>query len=63
MLWLFASSSACHGQSIIIVITPSPTKTSSIKRRKNSARRTPPLLTCSSVSAMLLHWMKNTQGS
>ncbi|EFD4401548.1 hypothetical protein GJD92_20240 [Escherichia coli] len=63
MLWLSASSSACHGLLIITVITPSPTKPSAITRPVNWRRRTPPLLTCSSASVMLMHSMINTRRS
>ena len=37
MLWLSASSSACHGLLIITVITQSPTKSSAITRPVNWA--------------------------
>ncbi|EAC1357770.1 hypothetical protein FYA20_14205 [Escherichia coli O2:H6] len=63
MLWLSASSSACRGRSIITVITPLPTKPSATKMPENWRRRTPPLLTCSSASVLLMHSMLNTRRS
>ena len=44
-LWLFASSSACHGLLIITVITPLPTKPSATKMPENWSWRTRQLLT------------------
>ncbi|EFB6639322.1 hypothetical protein FQY21_24460 [Escherichia coli] len=63
MLWLSASSSACRGRSIITAITPSPTRRSAIKKPGNWGWQTQPLLTCSSVSVMLLRSMQNTRRS
>ncbi|EFD7672703.1 hypothetical protein F3V45_00030 [Escherichia coli] len=60
MLWLSASSSACHGLLIITVIMPLPTKRNAIMCRKNSTRRPQSLLTCRYASVMLLHSMQNT---
>ncbi|EGE0451959.1 endopeptidase, partial [Escherichia coli] len=40
-----------------------PTKSSAIKKSVSWSRQMQPLLICSSASVMLLHSMKNTQGS
>ena len=39
LLWLSASSSACHGLLIITVITPLPTKPSATKQRTEAGER------------------------
>ncbi len=62
-LVISASSSACHGLLIITVTTPSPIKTSAIKKLVSCSWRPPPLLTCSSASVMLMHLMLNTRRS
>ena len=46
LLWLSASSSACHGLLIITVIPPLPTKPSATKMPENWKPRTRQLLTC-----------------
>ena len=63
LLWLSASSSACHGLLIITVITPLPTKPSATKMPENWSWRTRQLLTCRCVSVMLLRSMQNTRRS
>ena len=62
LLWLSASSSACHGLAIITVITPLPTKPSD-KNARELGWRTRQLLTCRCVSVMLLRSMQNTRRS
>ena len=61
LLWLSASSSACHGLLIITVITPLPTKPSATKTPENWSWRTRQLLTCRCVSVMLLLDAKYTK--
>ena len=62
LLWLSASSSACHGLLITTVITPLPTKPSATKMPENWSWRTRHH-TCRCVSVMLLRSMQNTRRS